>query len=160
MAKDGKKTENTAHMLDETDHAIIEYFTSHGRDSARVAAKNLKMHPTTLLKRLERMESSGIIRNWGAGLDLTKLGYEFLALIDITISKGHLLEVENKLSSMPEVVSVYDVTGEKDAVILVACKNRAEFSRLIKKILHESFIERTNTHVVLNVVKETWQFKP
>jgi len=54
---------------------------------------------------------------------------------------------------------VYDITGTYDALILARFKTRAELSDMIKEELHASpYIERTNTHIVLNILKEESSF--
>ncbi|MBS3069017.1 Lrp/AsnC family transcriptional regulator [Candidatus Micrarchaeota archaeon] len=149
-----------AREMDKTDTDILAELRRDCRQSYREIAHRLKLHPATVIKRVERMQREKLILGFGANLDLLALGFEFMALIDIRISKGHLLEVEQKLRSLPQVAAIYDVTGDYDAVALVACKNRADFSRMIKKILHEPYVERTNTHVILNVMKDSWEFVP
>lgn len=146
--------------VDSTDTAILAELRRDSRQSYRELAKRLKLHPATVIKRVERMQRERIILNFGTNFDLLALGFEFMALIDIRISKGHLLEVEQKLRSLPQILAIYDVTGEYDAVAIVACKSRGDFSRMIKKILHEPYVERTNTHVILNVMKDSWEFVP
>ena len=54
---------------------------------------------------------------------------------------------------------MYDITGTYDALILARFKTRAELSDMIKEELHASpYIERTNTHIVLNILKEESSF--
>jgi DNA-binding Lrp family transcriptional regulator len=147
-------------MLEKNDREIILELKKNGRDSFREIAKRLDVHPTTLIKRVERLVKAGVIRGYGAHVDLLAMGYEFMAMIDMRISKGHLLEVENKLRSQPGVVAIYDVTGDYDAMVLVACKSRGEFSKIVKHMLAESYVERTNTHVILNIIKNEYEFMP
>lgn len=146
--------------MDKLDMEIISHLRSHGRDSYRTVAGKMGVHPTTAIKRIGRLEKAGIITGYGANVSLPKMGYEFIALIDIKISRGHLTDVEKRLSNYPGIVAIYDVTGESDAVAIVACKNRVEFSKLVKHILSESYVERTNTHVILNIMKDPSQFVP
>jgi len=155
-----EKGEHLARQMDKTDTEILAELRRDSRQSFREIAKRLKLHPATVIKRVEHLQREKIILGFGANLDLLALGYEFMALIDIRISKGHLLEVEQKIRALPQILAIYDVTGEYDAVAIVACKSRADFSRMIKKILHEPYVERTNTHVILNVIKDSWEFMP
>ena len=76
-----------------------------------------------------------------------------MGIIQITISHGYLIETQKKISALKGVVTVYDVTGKYDAFVVIMCKTRGEFSRLVKKLLSIPKVERTNTSVVLNVVK-------
>jgi len=55
---------------------------------------------------------------------------------------------------------VYDITGTYDALLLAKFKTRAELSNMIKEEIHDSpYVERTNTHIVLNIIKEEFSFK-
>ena len=65
-----------------------------------------------------------------------------------------MLDVENKIAQIPNVFGVYDITGTYYALILARFKTRDCLSRMIKKIHTSPYVERTNTHIVLNVIKE------
>ena len=52
---------------------------------------------------------------------------------------------------------VYDVTGTTDAMILAKFKTRRELNNFVKRILRMPFVERTNTRVVLNTIKEDFR---
>ncbi|MCX6770148.1 MAG: Lrp/AsnC family transcriptional regulator [Candidatus Micrarchaeota archaeon] len=146
-------------MLDSTDTEILRELSRNCRGSYRELASRLKIHPTTLISRMQKLEKSGVIVGYGAHLDLTKLGFEFLGVVQIKIAKGKLLEAQEKISKIRGVVAVYDVTGEYDSVALVAAKGREQFSGLLKSFLSIPFVEHTNTQVILKTVKETWQFE-
>jgi DNA-binding Lrp family transcriptional regulator len=146
-------------MLDKTDGEILSSLRHNSRASFRQIASDLKLHPTTVISRVGKLEKAGIINGYGVNLDLTSLGYEFMGVVQIKIAKGRLLETQEKISRMRGVVAVYDVTGEYDSVAIVAAKSRGNFSRLIKSILGIPHVEHTNTQVILNVVKASWQFE-
>lgn len=143
--------------LDELDEELLDALSRNSHRSSRELAKELRSSPSTILKRLSSLEKSGIIRGYTIERDWESLGYDFMALIEVTIHKGALLEVQKKISQLPGVVSVYDVTGQADSMVLARCKNRREFSGLVKKILAMEQVERTNTHVILNTVKENYR---
>ena len=69
-----------------------------------------------------------------------------------------MLDVEHEIAKIPNIFSVYDITGEYDALILARFKNRGDLSKMIKEINTSPYIERTNTHLVLNVIKEDNSF--
>ena len=50
--------------------------------------------------------------------------------------------------------ATFDITGEWDSVIIAHFKDRTDLNRFIKKILAMEHIERTNTQVALNIVKD------
>jgi DNA-binding Lrp family transcriptional regulator len=146
-------------MIDRTDEEIIRELCHNCRGSYREVASRLSLHPATLISRMQRLEKSGAIVGYGAHLDLSKLGYEFLGVVQVKIAKGRLLETQEKISRLRGVVAVYDVTGEYDSVAIVAARTREQFSGLIKSFLAIPHIEHTNTQVILKTVKEAWQFE-
>jgi DNA-binding Lrp family transcriptional regulator len=143
--------------LDETDVEILKALTLDARLSSRQIAKQCNVSIGTVLTRIKRMESVGIIRGYSALLDHEKIGYELTVVTEITVSKGRLLEVENEIARLPNVCCVYDVTGLIDAVIIAKFKNREELGKFTKRLLTIPFVERANTHVVLTSIKEDFR---
>lgn len=127
------------------------------RKSFRQIAVSLKVSVATVIRKIREMEKKGIIKGYSARLDHEKLGYDLGAIIEVTVSKGKLLEVEREIAKHPNVLAVYDVTGASDAMIIAKFKNRKELNDLVKKLLKMEFVERTNTHVILNTIKEDFR---
>ena len=144
--------------IDELDLEILSILSNDGRKNKSTIADDLNRSPNTIIKRISNLEENGVIQNYGVQIDYEKLGYNIIALIELTISKGKMLEVEQDIAKIPNVFAVYDITGEYDALILARFKNRGDLSKMIKKIHTSQFVERTNTHMVLNVIKENSSF--
>jgi len=143
--------------LDETDVKILRTLVSDARLSSRQMSKMSGVSIGTVLARIKKMETAGVIRGYTAVVDHEKMGYQLTALTEITVSKGRLLEVENEIARMPNVCGVYDVTGMTDAFILAKFKTREELSAFAKRLLALPFVERTNTHIVLTTIKEDFR---
>ncbi|MDD1765277.1 MAG: Lrp/AsnC family transcriptional regulator [Methanomassiliicoccales archaeon] len=146
-------------LLDELDKKIIEEMCISSQGSYRQIAKRLGVHPTTLIQRVKNLEEQGVIKGYRANVDYLKLGYEFMAIVHIYV-EGDLLDVQNRIKEIDDVVAVFDVTGECDSIAWVACRNRDEFSGVIKSMLTIPGVKKTNTHVVLNVIKDPYNFTP
>jgi DNA-binding Lrp family transcriptional regulator len=145
--------------IDELDIEILKILSIDGRKNKNTIATKLKRSPNTIIKRISNLEENGVIKNYGVQIDYEELGYKIIALIEITVSKGKMLEVEGKIAQNPNVFAVYDITGTYDALILARFKKRAELSGMIKDVIHASpYVERSNTHIVLNVIKEKDSF--
>jgi DNA-binding Lrp family transcriptional regulator len=143
--------------LDETDVKILKALTVDARLSSRQIARQCDISIGTVLSRIKKMENEGIIKAYSALLDHEKLGYELTVVSEITVSKGRLLEMESEIARFPNVCSVYDVTGELDAIIVAKFRNREELSKFTKRLLALPYVERTNTHVVLTTIKEDFR---
>jgi len=144
--------------IDELDLEILSILSIDGRKNKSTIADDLNRSPNTIIKHISNLEENGVIKNYGVQIDYEKLGYNIIALIELTISKGKMLEIEQDIAKIPNVFAVYDITGEFDALILARFKNRGDLSKMIKKIHTSQFVERTNTHMVLNVIKENSSF--
>ena len=143
--------------FDKTDVKIIKLLISNARLSHRQIAMNIGVSTNTALTRIKNLESKGIIKYYTAILDHEKLDYDLAAIIELTISKGKLIDVEKEIAKSKNVVGVYDVTGTTDAIILAKFKTRRELNNFIKRILSMEFVERTNTRVILNTIKEDFR---
>ena len=140
--------------LDELDRSILEELNIDARRSHRAIAQRLKISPTTVSARVARLESDGVIRGYIPLLDDELLGWDLWALVGIRISKGRLREVEERLARDPHAYAIYDVTGEYDALLIGRFRDRRDLDRFVKHALQDPHVERSNTQVVLNRVKE------
>lgn len=145
--------------LDELDKRIVEELCISSQGSYRQIAKRLGIHPTTLIQRVKSLEERGIIKGYRANVDYLKLGYEFMALVHVYV-EGDLLDVQRRIKEIDDVVAIFDVTGECDSIAWVVCRNREEFSGVIKRMLTLPGVKKTNTYVVLNVIKDPYDFIP
>ena len=143
--------------IDETDRRILSELLRDCRRSYRAIARRADISVGTVLSRIRRMEKSGIIRGYTAILDQEKLGYQLTVLTEITVSKGKLIEMEQAISKIGGTCAVYDVTGLTDAVVIAKFHSRDELSKFTKSLLAMPFVDRTNTHVVLTIVKEDFR---
>jgi DNA-binding Lrp family transcriptional regulator len=143
--------------LNETDMKILQVLLEDARFSSRQIAKKVGVSVGTVLSRIKKMEEEGIIKGYSVIMDHEKLGYQLTVVMEVTVSKGRLIEMENEIAKIPNVCSVYDVTGLTDAFIIAKFKTREELGRFTKRLLALPYIERTNTHVVLTTMKEDFR---
>ena len=141
-------------MLNKTDSALITALNDDGRASQRELASSTKVALGTVSNHLKKLESEKIIRGYLPDIDPEKVGFTLTAVMHVRISKGHIMEVQSSIAEHPRVFGVYDVTGEWDSMILARFTNREEMDSFIKTALSQKNIERTNTSLVLNTVKE------
>lgn len=145
--------------FDELDRKIIRLLSTSSEGSFRHHAKELGIHPTTLIQRVRNLESKGVINGYRAKTDYMRIGFEHMGMVQIFI-EDHIEDVFESIRNMPHVVAVFEVTGECDAIAWIACKGRDEFSVVVKSILGLDGVKKTNTSVVLDVVKDPFSFVP
>jgi len=146
--------ERAEQTIDELDKKLLNVLQEDARLSYRQIAKRVKVSVATVMHRVKKLEKSGIIKRYSALLDFDKLGYDVQVIIDIRVSEGKLFQVERKIATHPNVYAVYDNTGHFDATIIAKFKNRRSMDNFLKKIQSYEFVERTETKLILNTIKE------
>lgn len=144
--------------MDDLDKRIVELICTSSQGSYRQLAKQIGVHPTTLIQRVKNLEAKGIINGYRAKIDYMKLGFEYMGIVHIYAD--NLIEVLGNLSKVPQVVGIFDVTGDSDAIAWVACIDREEFSETVKLINSQPGVKKTNTAVVLSIAKDPFDFIP
>ncbi|MGI5964300.1 MAG: Lrp/AsnC family transcriptional regulator [Candidatus Methanomethylophilaceae archaeon] len=144
--------------MDELDRRIVELMCASSQGSYRQLAKQLGIHPTTLIQRVKNLESKGIVKGYRAKTDYMKMGFEYMGIVHVYADS--IVSVQNALAEMPRVVGVFDVTGESDIIAWVACTDREEFSEAVKEINNLPNVRKTNTAVVLSIAKDPLDFVP
>ncbi len=143
--------------IDETDIEIVKKLEQDGRASFRDIAEDLDVSEGTVYNRVKQMQESGVIKGFSARSDSFKLGKELEAVIGLRVDGEHLVEVEEELSKKDPVRCVYDVTGEYDVILITRFETRSELNEFVKSIIASEHVERSSTHVVLNVRKEDFR---
>jgi len=140
--------------MDGLDARILRILLENSRLSYRKISRKLGVSVATVMNRVNAMEKGKIITSYTAGLDYEKLGYTIKVVIELRVAKGKLLEVESRIADHPNVSAVYDITGPFDALVVAVFRSRMELDYFLKKIQTYEFVERTETKLVLNIMKE------
>ena len=140
--------------IDELDKKILNALIDDSRQSYRHIAKKLKVSVVTVMNRVKALERGKMIKKYTTLVNYEQLGYGFLVIINARISKGKEFDVEKKLSLEENIFAVYDVTGEFDIEIIAKFKNRQSLDGFVKRLQTLEFVERTNTILILNSLKE------
>ena len=141
-------------QLAETDKKILNILVEDSRLSLRQIAKKAGVSVATVMHHTNKLENESIIKKYTSKLDYEKIGYDVEVMIDLRISKGRLFDVEKKIATHPNVFAIYDVTGASDAVVLARFRTRRQMDNFLKKIQTYEFVERTETKLILNTIKE------
>ena len=141
-------------MLDRTDSALLAALNADGRASQRELAAATGVALGTVSNRLRRLHETGVLRGFLPDIDAEQAGFTLTAIMQLRIAKGQIIAVQASVAEHPRVFGVYDVTGEWDSLVLARFRDRAEMDAFIKSTLSQLHIERTNTSLVLNTVKQ------
>lgn len=141
-------------MVDELDMKILSLLQKNARLSYREIAKELGVAVGTVYNRIKRLEESGVIKGYAPIVDYEKLGFGLTALIGVKAQGKKIIDIERKIAESGRAMMVYDITGEFDIFVIAKFKDRADMNRFVKWLLSLDGVEKTNTSVVMQVVKE------
>ncbi len=152
MKNDDEKRDITG--IDEVDKKILDLFNEDGRMSYRKISRRLNISIGTVHNRIEKLMNSGVIKKFAPVIDHNKLGYNLTTIIGVRVKGGVLENWEDKTAYYKNVLCMYDVTGEFDAILVARFKDTEELNEFVKNLLKEPEVQRTYTQTVLNIVKE------
>ena len=140
---------------DRTDLKILNILLEDSGSPYRKIARKADVSLGTVMNRMRKLKESGVIRKCIPVIDYEKVGYTIGVLIDVRVSKGRLFEVEKAIARHPNVFSVYDITGDFDVAIVARFPSREGLDNFVKELQKMPFVERTNTKLILNYMKES-----
>ena len=140
--------------LKSKDIELLRCLNKNGKASQRELAASTGTALGTVNSHIKNLEKEKIIKGYYAELNPEKVGYNLTAIINLRISKGKIMDLQDSIAKHPQVFGVYDVTGEWDSLVLARFRDRQEMDSFIKTTLSQKNVERSNTSLVLNTVKE------
>lgn len=145
--------------MDELDLKIIRLLQKNARLSYREIAKELGVAVGTVYNRIKKLEELGVIRGFCVDVDYEKLGFGLTAVMGIKAKGREIVKIERELAKSPRVMQVYDVTGEYDIIVVAKFRDRADMNRFVKWVLSLEGVEKTNTSVVMDIIKEKFMLE-
>lgn len=140
--------------VEELELKIIRALNQNSRKSFREVAKEIGTSAPVVINKIKKLEELGAIKGYIPVVDPEYFGFSLMAVIALRISHGKLIEAQEKIAEDARVFAIYDVTGEWDSIVIAQFKGREDLNKFIKTILAQKYVDRTVTHIVLNVVKD------
>lgn len=135
-------------MIDKLDADLIALLTEEPRLGVFEASRRLGVARGTVQARLDRLQRTGVVKDFAPTIDSLRLGFPVTAFVTAEIAQSDLTVVEH-LRGIPEVLEVHTVTGSGDLLIRVVARSNADLQRVIDRILSDSGISRTSTVIAL-----------
>ncbi len=134
-------------LLDPKSVAILNALQRDARVTFAELGRQVGLSAPAVAERVRRLEEAGIIRGYGARLDLEALGYSVTALIEVAAPPGRYPQVLAYAEAQPEVRECYFVTGESSFVARVVARSIAHLHELVQGL---GQFGATRTSVVLS----------
>ncbi|MEM2280530.1 MAG: HTH-type transcriptional regulator LysM [Candidatus Bathyarchaeia archaeon] len=133
--------------MDEIDRKIIQILKQNGRATYGEIGKAVGLSEGAVRKRIKYLVSSGGIKRFTLKLSLSEWA-EAIVLVSVNPAIP-TSEISAKLLKLPNVDTVYEVTGEYDIATIISAMSIAEVNECIEKIRKIDGVIKTNTMIIL-----------
>lgn len=146
--------------LDKIDRRIVAVLQDDGRLSNQMLAEKVGLSPAACWRRVRTLEEQGVILGYSARLDPARLGQELCVLVNLSLQR-HTIDstatIEQQVSSYPEVLQCFAVTGTADFVLRVLVPDMTAYDRFLnEKIFTLQGIAQVNSNFALREIKNTF----
>lgn len=107
--------------------------------SWRELADEIGLSLTPTLRRVRRLEEQGYIHGYSANVDERRLVGSIIVFVSITLVRqtGDILDAfEKKISTLPEVMSGFLMTGGSDYLLRVVVRDMDHYQTLLSVLTH------------------------
>lgn len=141
--------------MDETDCRILNILRKNARISNKELAQRVNLSPSTALERVRKLYRDGVISGCETRINCAKLGLGLTVLISLTTDEklcDH--HVAKELVDFPEIVEIYDISGEANYLLKVVTSDTKTLHELMNRIGRIDGVKSSKTTLVLGMFKE------
>jgi DNA-binding Lrp family transcriptional regulator len=145
--------------LDKLDQKILATLQQDGRISNQQLAEQVGLSPAACWRRVRALEETGIITGYSALVAPDRIGQGLCVLVNLSLLR-HTVDstvgIEQQVSSYPEVLQCFAVTGNADFVLRVVVPDMASYDRFLnEKIFTLQGIAQVHSNFSLREIKNT-----
>ena len=120
--------------LNSIDRRILENLQNDARLSNVDLARRIGLSPSPCLRRVARLQKTGVIRGYATLLDAEAVGLPVSVFVNVTLEKQiePALEIfEKEIRACPEVMECYLMTGDSDYLLRVVTSDLSAYERFL-----------------------------
>jgi DNA-binding Lrp family transcriptional regulator len=144
-------------MLDAIDSRLLAELQRDATLTAEALGARIGLSASQTGRRRQRLEAEGFITGYRATVDPARVGLTVQAFVSVQMT-AHSAEAARAFASLvstrPEIISAWTLTGEADYLLRVWCADLADLNRLIQNVLlpHPA-VARVQSQIVMDQLK-------
>jgi DNA-binding Lrp family transcriptional regulator len=161
MAKSIKTEQSTNEpiTLDKTDISILRLLQQNARMTVKEIADHVHLSTTPVHERIKWLERSGIIKQYAALIDQTKVKKGLMVICYVSL-KAHSKTAGAKfikhINELNEVIECYNISGEFDFMLKVVAENMDTYYDFhVNKLSQSENIGNVQSVFVMGILKQT-----
>ncbi len=145
--------------MDDIDRRIIQELQQDGRLSNQDLAARVNLSPSPCLRRLRRLEASGVIRGYTALVDHERFGLPLTVFVRVKLerhAKDIIKAFEDRVRSINTILDCYLTTGGADYILRVVVPSLTGYEAFVRNTLHGlPGVQSIDTSFAYGVVKQS-----
>jgi Lrp/AsnC family leucine-responsive transcriptional regulator len=146
-------------LLDAMDIRILECVQEDARLTNVEMSQKVNLSATQCHRRLKRMEEQGLIDRYSAILDMTAIGLDVMAMVNVTLESHHENPARSfvrEIQRLPEILECWSVAGDADYQLRVAATDLKAFSKFIMdSLMPLPMVASVRSRILLEEVKRS-----
>lgn len=144
--------------MDLIDRKILALLQEDAILSIADISKRVHLSQTPCWKRVQRLESQGVIKARVTLIHPVALGLGLTVFVGVEThdhSADWLAHFANAISAMPEVMELYRIAGETDYMLRVVVSDMAAYNRFYKRLIGEFPLKNVTSRFAMEQIKAT-----
>lgn len=143
--------------LDRYDRVLLKALQENGRASNVELSAKVHLSAPQCYRRIRRLESDGIIRNYAALVAPQAIGLNVVAFVSLAIDRDQgkkVRELEMAIRQFPEILECYTISGDFDYLLKVVASDLKSLSNfLTDRLMQVPGVSTVRSMVCLEEIK-------
>jgi Lrp/AsnC family transcriptional regulator len=144
--------------MDEIDRKLLEILQDDTTLSIAQMAERVGLSPTPCWKRIQKLETTGVITRRIAVVDPDRIGVGLSVFVAVQAGEHTpewLQHFSAGVAAMPEVMEVYRMAGDVDYLLHVAVADMAEYDAFYKRLIAVAPMKNVTSRFAMERMKHT-----
>ena len=145
--------------MDSIDKKLLKLLQTDSKKTTKELSVKLNLSVTAVYERIKKLEREGIIQNYVALINRSKVNKGFIVFCHIKLSqhtREFLTKFENQVVKLTEILECHHVSGDYDYILKIAVKDMEEYREfLVTKLTTLEHIGSTHSTFMISEVKNT-----
>jgi Lrp/AsnC family leucine-responsive transcriptional regulator len=145
--------------MDSIDKRLLKLLQTNSKKTTKELSVKLNLSVTAVYERIKKLEREGIIQNYVALINRSKVDKGFIVFCHIKLiqhTREFLTKFENQVVKLSEILECHHVSGDYDYILKIAVKDMEEYREfLVTKLTTLEHIGSTHSTFMISEVKNT-----
>jgi Lrp/AsnC family leucine-responsive transcriptional regulator len=145
--------------MDSIDKKLLILLQKDSKKTTKELSVKLNLSVTAVYERIKKMEREGIIQNYVALINRSKVNKSFVVFCHIKLiqhTREFLTKFESQVVKLSEILECHHVSGDYDYILKIAVRDMEEYREfLVTKLTTLDHIGSTHSTFMISEIKNT-----